>query len=194
LPAKRVKRGRQNQQDHDQSIGKRVVAEILDRGKNLHRGDTVVIEDQRHAQFGKGPDEGDRGAGEKPGHDQGQGDPPQPPPGRRPQVGGRLFQCGIEIGQRRRDIQVDDGIEVKHVHEHHARHPPFPQPVDGLIGGDEAQQNQQAVQGAGLSQDGLDPQRADEGRQDQRRQQQAIAQPPSGKFVTHIAKSQGHGE
>ena len=85
--------------------------DFLDAVEDLHRRDAREIEDQRHAQLGKGEDEDDGAAGKKAGHDQRQRDPPEPLEARAAKVFRCLLHRGIEIRHRGHEIEIENRIE-----------------------------------------------------------------------------------
>ncbi len=118
--AQHIADDRHRQHHHRQGVGLGAVLHLLEPREDLHRGDLVVIEHQRRAQLGERPDEHDGRAREQPRPDQRQRDLEEPTPRTGAQVLGALVQRGVQVGQRRRGVEVDDGVKVQGLDDDHA--------------------------------------------------------------------------
>jgi len=88
--------------------------------KNLHRGDAVEIKHQRHAELGEGPYENNRSASKNARHDKGEGDAAEFAKSRATEVDGGFFHGGIDIGQGRDDVQIEDRVKMQGIEQNDA--------------------------------------------------------------------------
>ena len=194
--ADRVEQRGAGEHHHHEGKRERVAGDFLDAVENLHRRDAREIEDQRHAQLGKGEDEDDGAAGKKARHDQRQRDPPKPPEARAAEVFCRLLHRGIEIRERGGQVQKEDRIEVQRIERDHAPHPPGAEPVDGLARAEHTQFHEQRIERAVLAEHLPNADGSDERRQDHRHEDRRGEElfPRKLKPVRHKSQRQREGQ
>ena len=158
--------GRDDEHHGGERVGNRVSIKSLEPVENLHRCDPRVVENQRHAELGEGPDENDRSAREHPGHRERQSDPEEALPRRAAEVFRGLLHRRIEVRQRGGDVHVEDRIEVQRVHHHDPGEAAVRQPVVGQRCVHQAAVDEQGVECAVHPEHLFHSDRADEGRQD----------------------------
>ena len=173
--ARRLGRGALARRDHEhdggERVGQGVAVEPLDAVEDLHRRDARHVEDERHAEVGEGPDEDQRAAREEARQDERQRHPAEAPPGARPEVLRHLLERRVELGERGREVEVEDGEEPEGVHRDDPREARLGQPVDRAGGGRQAEEGDGRVERALRAEQVLHADRAHEGRQDHRREE-----------------------
>ena len=177
----------------DERVGERVAPNIFEAIKNLHRDDAWIVKNERHAKLGEGPDENDGAAGEEAGIDERQRDLEEAPETGATKVLGGFLHRRINVGEGGGGVEIDDGVERKGVDEGDAKKRTHRKPVVGPAFGAEMQVNEQGVERTILSEDLLDPDRADKWRQDHRNKHDGAEQAFAGKMeaVAHEGQRQG---
>jgi hypothetical protein len=190
----RINEDRARDHHGDERIRERVAANILQSREDLHAGDLRIVKDERRAELGEHPDENDRRAREQPRLDEGKGDLPEAAQPRAAEVLSRLLHGGVDVGEGRDGVQVNDGVEGERLHDRDAPKPVGGKPVEGPALRPESQVDDERVDGPVLPEDLLDPDRADKGGQDHRNEHGGIEDPLEGikKPVRNVR--QGHGD
>ena len=134
----------------------------------MHTRHPRVVEDQRGAEFGEGPDEDDGAAGKQAGLNERQRDLPNPAQTGAAEILRRLFHRRVYIGQSRNGVEIDNRVECQRLDQHNAPELIGGEPVERPTRRPQAQMDDEGVECAVLPKDLLDADGADEGRQDHR--------------------------
>ena len=192
--AERVEQHRAHEHHGDECIGKRIAANVLQAVINLHRGHARVVEDQRDAEVGEGPDEHDGAAGKEARLDQRQGDLEKPPEARAPEVFGGLLHRRVDVGQGSNRVEIDDGVEAEGVDQRDAEKLVRAEPVEGPPMRPQAEVDDQAVERTVLAEDLLDADGADERRQDHRHEDEGSEKALQRKKEAVRVEGEGQGD
>ncbi len=97
------------------------------------RDDVAVIEDERRAEFGEGPDEDDGGAGEDAGHGEGERDAQEIAEAAAAEIFRGFEHGGINVRKRRLQVEIRDGIDAEGDEDGERPEAAVAEPVDALM-------------------------------------------------------------
>ena len=190
--AKNIDAHRDQKQNGCERVGLSGIRDLLESVEDLYGGHFLIVEHQRCAEFGEGPDEDDRGTGKQTGSDERKNDLSQPLPGCGAEIFRRFVQSRIEIGQCRNRVEIQDGIQVQRFDKDDGPEAAGADEIDTF--GDESKINQQGIERARFAQEMLQSDGADKGRQDEWDENECVEKTLAPEFVSNRTDRQWYAD